>query len=167
MTGQREGAVEVWSENRIAAFEGALASIETSQVGGTTHACLGNRITVRGLNGFVGLGDTCWVHPSPSARNGSETAGRHRDAILAEVVGFSDEGVNLLTYDPPEAVSYGSPVRIDRRFNAVRPDLSWRGRVLDALGSVPREAFVPPDRSLAEPLPIRSTPPHRRRMTGS
>ncbi|MCB1834096.1 MAG: FliI/YscN family ATPase [Geminicoccaceae bacterium] len=166
MTGQREGALEVWSESRIAAFEGALASIETSQVGGTTHACLGNRITVRGLNGFVGLGDTCWVHPSPSARNGSETAGRHRDAILAEVVGFSDEGVNLLTYDPPEAVSYGSPVRIDRRFNAVRPDLSWRGRVLDALGEAADGGPPLARGAVAYPVNAPAPPAHDRQLMG-
>ncbi|MCB9944499.1 MAG: FliI/YscN family ATPase [Geminicoccaceae bacterium] len=158
--------LQIWADNEIAAFRGALSSIETMQIGGTAHACLGNRVTAYGLKGLVGLGDTCWIHTGSPHNQPHDRSGRVRNAVLAEVVGFTEEGVTLLTYDPPTAITHGAPVRIDRRFSSIRPDSSWRGRVLDAIGDA-ADGGPPLNQGPLSYLVHATAPPaHTRRLMG-
>ena len=152
--------MEIWSDKEIASYIGALSEIETVRVGGTVHACLGNRVTARGIDGFVGVGDTCRIHKHAA---NPQNAG---SSVLAEVVGFSDEGVTLLAYDGLDSLSRGATVTLERRLSRLRPDLSWRGRVIDAMGEA-MDGGAPLVQG-AQSYPIAAPPPsaHDRALLG-
>lgn len=123
---------EIWTDRQVERAVTGLRQIETSRFAGSVRRCSGNLITATGLNGFVGIGDPCWVGREGGA--GSSELGRGRDAVLAEVVGFGEDGVLLLPYAELEGVAFGAEVAVDRHINHLFPDPSWRGRVVDALG---------------------------------
>src|SRR5690242_19182405 len=70
--------------------------------GGYVSACVGGSILAVGLGRHAGVGTTCQVE-------GTGAAGAH-DAMLAEVVGFSERGATLLPYGQPQGVRSGARV---------------------------------------------------------
>ena len=62
--------------------------------GGFVTACSGGTITASGLAGRAGVGEVCLIE---RRRHGARASALfdERDALLAEIVGFGDAGVQL------------------------------------------------------------------------
>lgn len=119
------------NETELNSLIGALQAVPRYRLGGYVTGCLGGVVTVSGLNGLAGIGDPCLIE-----RRRSDAAGAlfdATDAIIAEVVGFSDAGTRLVAYEEPHGIAYGARVALERDLDLLRPTLGWRGRVLDAM----------------------------------
>lgn len=57
-----------------------------------------------------------------------------QDNVLCEVVGFEGEHAICLPFSSLEGVRLGCPARILDRQASIKPDISWLGRVINALG---------------------------------
>lgn len=129
-------------------IEGALAAVrglETWRCFGRVAACRGQIVRAAGLGGLVGVGDGCLV-----ARPGGP-------AVRAEVVGFDGPATLLAPYGEVAGITQGCRVGIDRRLDGLRPDASWRGRVVDAFGTA--QDGGPPLRQGSRLHAIHSPPP--------
>jgi flagellum-specific ATP synthase len=97
-----------------------------------------------GLNRALGIGQRCTIH------------GKH-GPVLAEVVAVDGAGTRVLPFGTWTGVTIGDRVEISTGGENIRPDLSWIGRVLNALGQP-----IDGQGSLHEgpsPCPPRNTPP--------
>ncbi|MEZ5904191.1 MAG: hypothetical protein R3C69_03485 [Geminicoccaceae bacterium] len=52
-----------------------------------------------------------------------------------QVVGFDGPATLLAPYGEIAGITHGARVRVERRLDGLRPDASWRGRVVDAFGN--------------------------------
>ena len=109
----------------------ALQAIAKVRAGGYVTRCSGHLVSAAGLGGRAGVGDTCLIERRASAS--ASPLFDDRAAMAAEVVGFSDAGVQLVPYDEPRGITHGARVAL-AGLGEVRPSLAWRGRVLDAMG---------------------------------
>nr|WP_249138848.1 flagellar protein export ATPase FliI [Actibacterium sp. MT2.3-13A] len=119
-------------------------NLEEARINGTVSAVLGLSLTVAGLERAMGIGQRCAVH----GRNGP---------VLGEVVGLDARGTHVLPFGTWDGVSAGDRVELSPLGATVRPDATWIGRVVDALGR-------PLDRrgalhEGAVPRPVKAAPP--------
>ncbi|MEO1018315.1 MAG: FliI/YscN family ATPase [Pseudomonadota bacterium] len=142
---------------------------------GTVTALNDNLVRCEGLNGVVGIGDLCSIG-NPMAKRLANLGGSDRasidqgllgqSGILAEVVGFAADHAFLLPYDDLDGLAFGASVQVEQARQTVRPHASWRGRVLDAMGTpldgLPLLEQGPHSYSLMQ----RGLPAHRRRLVG-
>ncbi|MDX1916993.1 MAG: FliI/YscN family ATPase [Rickettsiaceae bacterium] len=108
--------------SRITSLNQALNNISSIQIAGVVTAVKGIVIEVKGLADYVTIGTKCLVNKASI-----QTAN-----ILSEVVALKDEYVVLLPYGNTEGIGLGSKVILTNAENAIWPDESWRGRVLNA-----------------------------------
>ena len=80
----------------------ALDAIPRWRAGGLVSACGGGAITASGLGGRAGVGEVCLIERRPPGAPPTPLFDA-RDALLAEVVGFTDAGVQLIPYEEPRA----------------------------------------------------------------
>ena len=116
----------------LAALCAALGTIPRWRRGGFVSGCSGGAITATGLGGTAGVGAVCLIERCPEG--GAPPMFDERHALLAEVVGFGDAGVQLVPYEEPKGVGAGARVALGSGLDELRPTLGWRGRVIDALG---------------------------------
>ena len=127
-------------------------STEGPRIAGEVSAIVGLTLTVVGLNRALGIGQRCTI----KGRKGP---------VLAEVVAVDSEGTRVLPFGTWNGVTIGDRVEISTSGENIRPDLSWIGRVVNALGE-PMDNMG----SLHEgpvPCPPKNTPPNayaRRRV---
>jgi flagellum-specific ATP synthase len=107
----------------------AIARIDGWRFFGRVGACRGQIVRALGLGGLVGVGDGCRI-----ARGVGPDAGRPVEEVAAEVVGFDAGDTLLAPYGDITGVAQGARVQIDRQIGQLFPDMSWRGRVIDAFG---------------------------------
>lgn len=86
--------------------------------------------------------------------------------LPAEVVGFRDTRALLMPFGPVEGVAPGAWIEIQPQGAAVRPSLSWLGRIIDSFGE-PIDGKGPLAQGLAE-YSLRAPPPaaHSRGRVG-
>ncbi len=130
---------------RIEKALSAVRGLEAWRCFGRVAACRGQIIRAAGLGGLVGVGDGCLVE-----RPGG-------GALRAEVVGFDGPATLLAPYGDVAGVTHGSRVEIDRRLDGLRPDASWRGRVVDAFGAA--QDGGPPLRQGSRAYAVQVPPP--------
>lgn len=94
---------------------------EGSRIAGEVSAITGLTLTVVGLTRALGIGQRCTIF----GRKGS---------VLAEVVAVDGEGTRVLPFGTWDGVTIGDRVEISTQGEKIRPDISWVGRVVDALG---------------------------------
>jgi flagellum-specific ATP synthase len=128
--------------------------------GGYVRTYAGGVIVASGLERHAGVGTMCRIEV------GDEGGGSHSEPrqMLAEVVGFGAAGVTLLPYAAPRGIWAGSRVALDYDVAVLRPDLSWRGRVLGPLGEA-----ADSDEPLQPgpvPYPVQADPPPASRRGG-
>jgi flagellum-specific ATP synthase len=123
--------------------------------GGYVRSYAGGTLIATGLGRHAGIGATCRIEAGGGSGGG---------AMLAEVVGFSERGATLAPYAEPRGVAPGTRVALDPGAADLRPDRSWTGRVLDALGR-PADGG-PPLRPGPRPYPVRAEPMAAARRTG-
>jgi len=96
-------------------------NLNSAKIVGEVSAVTGLSLTVSGLERAMGIGQRCLIH------------GKHK-AILGEVVGIDITGTHVLPFGTWDGVSVGDPVELSSQGDVIRPDLSWVGRVINALG---------------------------------
>ncbi|EAQ02008.1 flagellum-specific ATP synthase [Pseudooceanicola batsensis HTCC2597] len=125
---------------------------EGARIAGEVSAIVGLTLTVVGLNRALGIGQRCTIKGK-------------KGPVLAEVVSVDEKGTQVLPFGNWNGVTIGDRVEISTSGESIRPDLSWIGRVLNALGD-PIDGLG----SLHEgpvPCPPKNTPPNayaRRRV---
>ena len=70
----------------------------------------------------MGIGQRCIVHG-------------HRGPVMGEVVGIDRNGTHVLPFGTWAGVAVADKVVLCADANIVRPDISWKGRVVNALGA--------------------------------
>jgi flagellum-specific ATP synthase len=98
-----------------------VRDIDTLRIFGEVKAITGLSLTVSGLERAMGIGQRCLIH-------GKEKT------ILGEVVGIDEQGTRVLPFGTWDGVAVGDAVELSTYGDVVRPDPSWIGRVMDALG---------------------------------
>ena len=102
----------------------------------------------------MGVGQRCLVEGS-------------RGTVLGEVVGVDWNGTHVLPFGTWAGVTTGDKVTLSPRGDTIRPDLSWKGRVLNALAEpVDRKGPLHEGRDARQ---VKSAPPSAfdRRRTGA
>ena len=99
----------------------AIDGVLGARLSGQVRAITGLTLTVAGLERALGIGARCRVLGA-------------RGAVLAEVVGLGPDGTRVLPFGNWDGVSVGDRVEASPRGDLLRPDDSWIGRVIDALG---------------------------------
>ncbi|WP_102224498.1 FliI/YscN family ATPase [Acidimangrovimonas sediminis] len=123
---------------------GRLDRIGGARLTGRVQAVTGLTLTVVGLERALGIGARCEVIGA-------------QGPVLAEVVGIGPDGTRVLPFGSWDGVSAGDRVVAAPRGDILRPDDSWIGRVVDALGRpAPGGA---PLRQGADARPVRARPP--------
>ncbi len=151
------------AETEIAALVAAVAAIPKFRAGGFVTGCTGGLVAASGLTGRAGVGDVCLIE-----RRGVSASPLfdERDAILAEVVGFTEAGVNLVPYEEIRGIGHGAKVALDPDLGTIRPSAGWRGRVIDAMAR-PIDGGPPlPTGGQAYPIQARGVAAERRRGLG-
>ena len=131
-----------------------IGNIAESTVYGRVSAILGMLVEVDGVPQSLSVGDRCAI------------GGRNGRTVLCEVIGFRGGTALAMPFHSLEGVGPGCRATILPSVTAVRPEDSWLGRVIDAMGE-PVDGRGP----LAEgPVvcPLRASPPpaHTRQMVG-
>jgi flagellum-specific ATP synthase len=132
---------QVIGNTPFSAFNGEVAGVH------------GMTLQVAGLQRLLAVGARC------------QTQTVMGDEILCEAVGFKDGNSVVMAYGSTEGIAVGSAVNFIPDAGLLRPSLSWKGRVVNALAK-PIDGLGP----LLEgdsPYRIRSTPPNgyaRRRV---
>ncbi|MCB1884339.1 MAG: flagellar protein export ATPase FliI [Geminicoccaceae bacterium] len=144
----------MWNPEAVDALKDGLARAVGIEVHGRVAACRGNLVSAEGLGGFAGVGDPCRIRLRPG--DGGEVA--------AEVVGFAGDTAYLMPYEEIAGMRPGTDLRLDPGFGELRPDRTWRGRVIDAFGD-PIDGKGPlPCGARAYPIQGRPVPAQRRRL---
>ena len=143
----------------MATIARTIHALPAEDIHGSIDSCVGNTISAKGLEGFVGMGDPCDI--SLSSANHTSCPG-----LLAEVVGFQDKRTLLLPYGEPEGIGHGAKVELTHRANKIYPHESWVGRVIGAMAD-PLD-HGPRLLTGSEPRNILNRPPsaHQRSLLG-
>ena len=88
-------------------------------INGEVEAITGITLTAVGLQRVLGIGERCIVHGSAGP-------------VQAEVVGLGAHGTELLPFGSWRGVAAGDRVEVDPGRDVIRPDESWKGRVISA-----------------------------------
>ncbi|MGI3170945.1 flagellar protein export ATPase FliI [Pseudooceanicola sp. C21-150M6] len=94
---------------------------EGPRIAGEVSKITGLTLTVVGLSRALGIGQRCTIFGK-------------KGQVLAEVVAVDDDGIKVLPFGTWDGVTVGDRVEISTLGETIRPDLSWIGRVVDALG---------------------------------
>ena len=131
-----------------------LARLPAVRVQGRIAAVDGVVLRVRGLRNFLAYGDRCMV------------TNRRGDEIIAEVAGFDDDHAILLPYGSIEGVARDAPVTLFPGVSMLHPDVSWRGRVIDAFGNPIDDGAPLHTGTRGYALTASPPPSHKRRLWG-
>jgi flagellum-specific ATP synthase len=147
------------------ALADALGRIPLWGRGGHVQGYSGGVFLASGLHGQAAIGDLCLVERRKPA-GGAAAMFDDRDAILAEIVGFTDKDVRLVAYEEPTGIAQGTRVALRRNLAEVRPCAAWRGRVINAMAE-PLDGGPPlPQGSRPYPIAARGIAAERRRGLG-
>lgn len=132
----------------------ALKTVPDYEVYGRVTKVLGLLVEIAGFPETLAIGAHVHLRPSDSKN------------IPCEVIGFRDERALLLPFGTLEGIGLGCPAFIQSNAPVMRPDETWLGRVINALGE-PIDTKGPL-RDGAIPIPLRNKPPppHARRRIG-
>jgi flagellum-specific ATP synthase len=137
-----------------------LKSIESIRVLGIVSEIHESLIECVGISTFVSIGDVCCIMSTQCSLI-------KRLRIFCEVVAIRNDVVQLIPFKSSGSIKIGDFVRVERLQAFVNPDLSWRGRVINALAE-PIDGFGPLfSGQEAYPLKSEPLPFHKRNKIGS
>lgn len=131
-----------------------IEQIEERSVYGRISAVQGMLVEVAGVPQSLSVGDRCAV----SARNGR--------TVMSEVIGFRDGKALAMPFHSLEGIGPGCKATILPSQTSVRPDNSWLGRVVDAMGEAVDGLGPLGEGHVAYPLRASPPPAHARAMVG-
>ena len=115
-----------------------------AEITGEVRAITGITLTAVGLERVLGIGERCIVHGSDGP-------------VHAEVVGLGTHGTELLPFGSWRGVAAGDRVEVAVGRDVIRPDESWKGRVISASAApLDGKGHLPEGN---EPRPLRAAPP--------
>lgn len=115
-----------------------------AEITGEVRAITGITLTAVGLERVLGIGERCIVHGSDGP-------------VHAEVVGLGTHGTELLPFGSWRGVAAGDKVEVAIGRDVIRPDESWKGRVISAsAGPLDGKGHLPEGN---QPRPLRAPPP--------
>jgi flagellum-specific ATP synthase len=102
------------------------------------------------------------IHELVSVGSRCKIITRDGEAVLAEVIGFDGKEVMLMPFTEIDGIGGGCRVIVEKSESVVRPDISWMGRVINALGEPVDDG--PPLIQGSVPYLLKNKPPpaHRR-----
>jgi len=109
-------------DSKIAQLGNSINSIADYQKYGLVTKVSGILIECRGLQNDVSVGSRC------------EIINRNEDPILAEVVGLNEETALMMPFYHIESIGVGCKVLLEKSQSVLYPDMSWKGRIINALG---------------------------------
>jgi len=136
-------------------LQGLIDELPEHMVYGRVGAVRGLTIEIVGPLGHMELGGLVSIETDRS------------EPVLCEVVGFDSGRAIAMPFANVEGLRRGCPAHVVSRRAAIRPDHSWRGRVMDAFGR-PIDGKGPL-RPGPRPYNFRNEPPpaHRRQRVGA
>lgn len=138
----------------FSAIVNEIEQLDDRVVYGRISAVQGMLVEVAGVPQSLSVGDRCAV----SARNGRD--------VLCEVIGFRDGKALAMPFHSLEGIGPGCKAKILPAQTAVRPDESWLGRVVNAMGE-PVDGLGPlGEGHMAYPLRASPPPAHTRALVG-
>ena len=131
-----------------------IEQLDDREVYGRISAVQGMLVEVAGVPQSLSVGGRCAV----SARSGRD--------VLCEVIGFRDGKALAMPFHSLEGIGPGCKAKILPAQTAIRPDASWLGRVVDAMGE-PIDGLGPLGEGHVA-YPFRASPPpaHKRALVG-
>ncbi|MBF0095491.1 MAG: flagellar protein export ATPase FliI [Alphaproteobacteria bacterium] len=99
-----------------------IEQLADHQVYGRVSGIQGMLVEVGGVRGSLSVGDHCMVE----ARGGRQ--------VLCEAVGFRDGRALLMPFESLDGVGLGSRAQTADSQPTISPDVSWLGRVINAMG---------------------------------
>lgn len=141
-------------EQIYSAIINEIEQLDDRVVYGRISAVQGMLVEVAGIPQSLSVGDRCQV----GARNGRD--------VLCEVIGFRDGKALAMPFHSLEGIGPGCKAVIQPSQTSCRPDNSWLGRVIDAMGE-PVDGLGPLGEG-HKPYPLRASPPpaHARSLVG-
>ncbi len=100
-----------------------IKSIKAIKVRGAVYSVKGQVIEARGLNKFLSIGSICALKTRANA------------LIKCEVISFTSESALFMPYSLTEGISPGDEMILLEDQNAIYPDESWLGKVIDPFGT--------------------------------
>ena len=97
--------------------------IKPIRILGIVHSVKGTIIECKGISNFVSIGSRCKIHNILKS-----------SIILCEVVGFDHMNTLLMPFEDMDGIGAGAKVEIYQHDNSIAPDISWLGRIINALG---------------------------------
>lgn len=131
-----------------------IISLPDYEVYGRVTKVLGLLVEIAGFPETLAVGAHVHLRPTEDKN------------IPCEVIGFRDERALLLPFGTLEGVGLGCKAFIQSNQPVIRPDDSWLGRVINALGEpIDRNGLL---KEGAIPIPLRNKPPppHARQRIG-
>ena len=115
-----------------------------AEITGEVRAITGITLTAVGLERVLGIGERCIVHGADGP-------------VHAEVVGIGSQGTELLPFGSWRGVAAGDRVEVAIGRDVIRPDESWKGRVISAAATpLDGKGHLPEG---SQPRPLRAAPP--------
>ncbi len=151
---------------RIEDLIAAVGALPRLRAGGYVTACAGGTVTASGLVDRAGVGEVCLIERRAPGARPRTTLFDERRALLAEIVAFGADSVQLLPYAEPEGLARGARIALAPGHGTVRPSLAWRGRVLDAMARPLDGGPPPPEGGHSYSIQARGLSAERRRGLG-
>jgi flagellum-specific ATP synthase len=146
--------------NSLKSFLESITRINTIKVFGRVSDVYPFLIECVGISNAASVGNICCVISTDSFST-------KKLYTICEVISVRKDKVQLLPFKSQNEVKIGDLVRIEGAQSLVYPDLSWQGRVINALGE-PIDGLGPLP-SGHDPYPLKSEPLpfHKRKKIGS
>ncbi len=103
-----------------------IESLDILKIYGRVSSIKGMIIECKGLADFIVVGSRCFVEKKLSDKLDNR--------LMCEVVGFNNNIVMLMAFGDLEGIAVGARVEVSNHDSYIKPDLSWRGRIINAFG---------------------------------
>lgn len=137
-------------DGKITQLANSIKDISDYQKYGFVTKVSGILIECKGLQNDVSVGSRC------------EIINRNNDAILSEVVGLNEQTSLLMPFYHIESIGVGCKVLLEKSQSVIYPDLSWQGRVINAIGDPIDDKGILPKGGQAYSLKSSPPPAHKR-----
>ncbi|MBN8530468.1 MAG: flagellar protein export ATPase FliI [Alphaproteobacteria bacterium] len=129
--------------------------IQPVHVYGNVAAVMGLLVEAKGIDNAVSIGSRCVVE------------GRGGLQVPCEVVGFKQDRTLLMPFTGVEGIGLGNKIRVADEDSVIRPDASWKGRILNAFAQPVDENGPLKQGQLGYPLRAKAPSAHKRKRVGS
>ena len=132
----------------------AVKNISEYEIYGVVVGIKGLLVECEGIASFVTIGSKCII------------TNKKEEEIVSEVIAVDNDRVTVLLYRGMEDIGVNCQVRVGARRNEIFPDMSWKGRVINALGEPIDAKGVLRQGSKPYLLKTDAIPAHDRRVIG-